>query len=751
MHILLSIMGCSPVYLQMMEIFRVLQLYTLLTIVSTVQTAEDKLFHSAFFRHENTVHVTQQSWAISFKLDIEPYQQAQDRLALVYKQLVEADDNLRGVWTHINDTSTISLAAYRTIRQQQEEEFMELRVLVHELNVSLLRMGPLTTWSHERNKRSILPFVGDILGALFGTASSSDVREINRQLNVLAESDTQIRHVLQRTITVLNHTYIGTVENRQTINDLIEVSEGLKRQFLSLTSDVRGLLISFKHFTLRYLQIQQQLSMVYRSAVRFQAKLGRLKIMIDSALRGVVAQDMIPPQVLFNILRDIRGHLKSNLELPFPTHEPLEQYYRLLKCSVVPVTNGFLVITTIPLRDTVSEFDVYALQTIPIPYQGSDIVTSYEIREKFMAISMDRTKVTFLNEIELAMCTHEALQFCPIRSPIYKIAALRNNCALALFLERDDVQELCVPVVTTSSTPTPSAVSIGQGQWVISTQTPITFTKICEPSGTPQRITVPSPIGLISLGKGCRASSEYIILPMEITLGNSYKLDRVNFSIPTLMKIWSPVDKLLNRSLVRIPHKLKELVSMQPSMAALMTQLQQELPLMDTSMSSWEIASIVLAVVGFGIIGGVLIYCCYVRKFRNKIVRKPNPPTQRVRFVKNYDVTGHGEAVDVLGRGGDYVLCDDVTSRKITDHGNGMKRGNGNVYPGVSYEMVELNEEIGRVGEAVEGTTPTSNYTVLEGDGKEQKTRSVSPSHNSHERQRMSAGCVIRDPLRNQD
>ena len=77
---------------------------------------------------------------------------------------------------------------------------------------------------------------------------------------------------------------------------------------------------------------------------------------------------------------------------------------------MVPVENGLLVITTIPLRDTVSEFDVYALQTIPIPYQESDIVTSYEIREKFMAISMDRTKVTFLNEIELAMCTHEALQ-----------------------------------------------------------------------------------------------------------------------------------------------------------------------------------------------------------------------------------------------------------------------------------------------------------------------------------------------------
>ena len=86
-------------------------------------------------------------------------------------------------------------------------------------------------------------------------------------------------------------TYIRTVENRQTIKHLIEVSDGLKRQFLSLASDVRGLLISFKHFTLQYLEIQQQLSMVYRSAVHLQMNLGWLKIMIDSALRGVVAQD----------------------------------------------------------------------------------------------------------------------------------------------------------------------------------------------------------------------------------------------------------------------------------------------------------------------------------------------------------------------------------------------------------------------------------------------------------------------------
>ena len=57
---------------------------------------------------------------------------------------------------------------------------------------SVLRLDPINCHEHNRKKRSLLPFVGDILGALFGTAISSDVREIRRYLGILANSDSQI-------------------------------------------------------------------------------------------------------------------------------------------------------------------------------------------------------------------------------------------------------------------------------------------------------------------------------------------------------------------------------------------------------------------------------------------------------------------------------------------------------------------------------------------------------------------------------
>ena len=77
---------------------------------------------------------------------------------------------------------------------------------------------------------------------------------------------------------------MGTIGNRQAINELIEVNDGLNDRVNTLANDIRNLLLSFKHFALRYMQIQQQTSMVYRSATQFQTKLTMFKLMIDAAV-----------------------------------------------------------------------------------------------------------------------------------------------------------------------------------------------------------------------------------------------------------------------------------------------------------------------------------------------------------------------------------------------------------------------------------------------------------------------------------
>ena len=721
-----------------MEPHRVFRLCMLLLFIVAVTAEEDKLFHSAYFRHENKVHVTQQSWVVSFVLEFEQYSQGIEELRTVYVQLANEYKELEAVQIHENDTDSVSAQVYEALLAQQAQECEVLKQSVREAALQVLRLDPLNKRENGRMKRSLLPFVGNILGALFGTATTSDVREIRRYLDILANSDSQIRHVLQKAVTVLNHTNMGMIENRQTVNELIEVSDGLRQQIQNMKSDVRYLLLSFKHFTLRYLQIQQQMSIVYKAINDFRAKLDSFELMVGAALQGRVTPTMIPPPMLRHILNDIRGHLKSNLELPFSPTEPLDQYYRLLKCSVVPANDGLMVITTIPLRDTVAEFDVYAIQSIPIPYQNSEIITRYQVDEKFMAISVDRTKVTFLNAMEMTICTHEALQFCPIKSPIYKIAALKKNCALALFLEKDNVQKVCSAIVTTYTTPSPSAVSLGQGQWVISTNTQLTFTKVCD-SGEPSRVNVEPPMGLITLAQGCQASSEYIILPTEVNLKSSFTPDRINFSIPKLMKIWQPADKLMKESMVKIPQKLKQLASVQPSMDMLMYQLRQELPSMsDDSMGCWEYVVITAAACLVIILTAVVAYCCYMERFP-KINRKPKiskPFNTRVRFYEGNVMPSHSSAARVLGNGGNQ-----------TSTGNGIPDENDD--DGTCSVELHDNEMYGKVSLDTiieEGACASAPPLELSKEGESRQKKSLLPHpYKSQSRQTVSVNCLVRE------
>ena len=95
------------------------------------------------------------------------------------------------------------------------------------------------------------------------------------------------------------------------------------------------------------MQVQQQIVIVYPAIDNFRTKLGNFKMMVDATLEGRVTPIMTPPPLLRHILNDVQ---RSNLELLFLPTELLDQYYRLLKCSVVPVESGLLAITTVFMK-----------------------------------------------------------------------------------------------------------------------------------------------------------------------------------------------------------------------------------------------------------------------------------------------------------------------------------------------------------------------------------------------------------------
>ena len=79
------------------------------------------------------------------------------------------------------------------------------------------------------HKRSLLPFLGNTLQWLTGTATTRDVNSIKGHVNQLIESQSVQQETLVHIVSILNVTRYATQVNRHRINILMDkVDEHLK-------------------------------------------------------------------------------------------------------------------------------------------------------------------------------------------------------------------------------------------------------------------------------------------------------------------------------------------------------------------------------------------------------------------------------------------------------------------------------------------------------------------------------------------
>ena len=623
-------------------------LWLVVAMLHMVYSSQDKVQGSAFFRHINTIHVTQQSWVITFQLHMKPYFDWCDELKGLVQQLVDQVMNIAPsevlLLPQLRNESTTKL--YKTMDQAVRKEIDSIG---HSLKLAERYLGTLlplynTTRKLEsrRVKRSFLPFIGDVLGTLFGTATQSQVSGVKEYLEKLSNSDDEIRHVLDKSITVINHTSFELSTTIRTLNQLIDVNEDIQNDIDELRY--------FKRFVYEFLQLKENSKIVSDSVNELLFELGSLRDKITHAVQGRVTPHLLAPKRLRLVIQQIHDLLEPNLQLPFPQHEPLDRYYKLLKCSVIPSEDGFLFMTHIPLKDTVARFEIYEIQTIPIPFPNTSIVTKYDLEEKYFAISIDRTKVAFLEEFQLRMCMHDSLNFCPISSPVYTTASLKDNCAMSLFLNRGNINEVCQALVSVSDLPSPAAFKVSHGTWIVTTHVPVQFTKICSEINS-ERIRIEPPMGVVKLEMGCRASSDHMNLPTEYEHKSSLGELPVEIDIPDLMVIWDPVHEIMNDSAKRIPNKLNEIVADAATLNDLHDALSKHvdnLGLLGVFSHSHTLG-LTIGIAVLLLIIGILCYClCYQRyqsvlnRVANSIVRPPtdhmHEPEHRVKNDESIQV-----------------------------------------------------------------------------------------------------------------
>ena len=197
--------------------------------------------------------------------------------------------------------------------------------------INLINTNPSFDGKSQPNthhKRSLLPFLGDTLKWLMGTASTKDINSIKTRVNQLITTQSSQQETLVHILSIINVTQYAVYINRHSINILMnnvdETSHDINNLYNLTTSLATS--ISFRQLILHRRSVFANLcdSLSYIRMVSTYTM-----DYIDAATSGTLSQHILPVLDLQKMLPHIEETLPLMLHLPVSSDDTLHFYRHL--------------------------------------------------------------------------------------------------------------------------------------------------------------------------------------------------------------------------------------------------------------------------------------------------------------------------------------------------------------------------------------------------------------------------------------
>ena len=364
--------------------------------------------------------------------------------------------------------------------------------------------------THIHHRRSLLPFLGDTLSWLTGTATTKDIYIIKTRINQLITTQASQHNTLVHIVSILNITRYATQVNRHSINTLMDAVRTTLHDINNVYSLTTSLAISI-NFNQMILHIRSVFVNLHDSFNYIQMVSTHTMEYINAATSGTLCPHVLPVIDLQRMLQHIADTLPPTLYLPISPEDTLH-FYRYL-CTYILIKNKqFLLLIDIPIQDRSQQITIHQILTLDIPH--GNYSARYDVHTKYFGVTKDATMAVKLSTTQLQACQDASGQFCSITTHFQPLAN-PPSCIAALYAKsKADIAFKCslqIHKASTTNLPTQVAPDV----WIITTPVTAptnTMTLICSEKPM-ETIPIQKPIHKLKLPMACSATSSNVYLP----------------------------------------------------------------------------------------------------------------------------------------------------------------------------------------------------------------------------------------------
>ena len=564
-----------------------------LTLLGTVST-----YQNVFIQQTAIRYTSESKWISLFPLELDVYTKHLDGVRFHQRQI---NHYLNYCQKEAQETDNKEIDSILKLLKGQMQYVTEN---CHNLRERMRLFKEMLNPAPSRVKRSLFPFLGDILHGLAGVPTEHDINRFNEKLNKLEHHDEELTHIVKDSLTIVNVTRYKLNHVSNTVNSMINAMEIFQELVYNNTENIYDdfdkLELEFRcwgHNSVLITTLLHNLNTVIQH-------IATLDTLFSDILKGQLTVNVLRPNQLKKLLYEIKSNIAQDLNLPYDIDSNLLQYYQSTRTFLVSTDQGPTIVVTIPLKSIMTQFHLYQITHVPIPYRNTSLLLQYDIPYPYIALSRDNTQIVYLSEQEYFKCIQPSKSLCHFKSPIRFTDQVKEECSAALLTQKTVTK--CKVKLSPNTLLLPQSHWLSEGKWWIISDSTQAFTILCT-NGTRYSLSIEAPIDVLTLPMGCKAQSSHLAIPPSYHHEEKFTLfelsEFIKYNISTYDKL---VGHKIAQTAVNLPELLPNLVDKEIDIATLEKRIDrhlQDIHFTGTSISATEICLIVII---------VLMICCFV-------------------------------------------------------------------------------------------------------------------------------------------
>lgn len=372
-----------------------------------------RLNYGVIFQQEHPMHLAREYWLHTYSLDI-PH-------PVLGNQMPRCRHGHMSC--HILNTVTLQIASLRS------------KTLVN-VNASLeriLNLIPQSSIVNERRyQRSLLPFIGDMVSGLFGTATMDDVNTLARHINALVTRTNIITKAVKQHGSHLS-SFMKVVDDRMT-----NLKNGIENNFKTLNNVLHNFRFTYEHLELTLTNISGILADQVHRANELELTFLSLQSSVQSLVEGKLTPFLLPKQVIAQTMSEIQSILHNKYSgFHLIVADPVElyrnaQFFYARKAMQLYITVKF------PIASRANALNLYRIISLPVPVNNtSQHATQLLDLPDYLAVTYHQQFYANIPNTKLMTCKHDNSYLCDFNIPLTPVRV--PSCVWSVFTN-DKVQ-----------------------------------------------------------------------------------------------------------------------------------------------------------------------------------------------------------------------------------------------------------------------------------------------------------------------